>query len=130
MTTPYHQKAKVKRELTDLQLFEFRKKHFGWCHKTPDFQGRGHLWVFTGWKLVEPDDWYGHRDTGNTIDRATWSCLECGLHMFMDCVWPNRWHDLEPIPGSLTWDCGGNKPCHVRFLEYFEEYGIREIMES
>lgn len=120
----------MKRNLSDLQLFEFRKKHFGWKHKTPDFQGRGHLWVFTGWRLVEPNDWYGHRDTGKTIDRANWNCLDCGLAMFMDTVFPNRWHSIEPIPGSLTWDCGGNKPCRERFEEHFEEFGIKEIMES
>jgi hypothetical protein len=50
--------------------------------------------------------------------------------MFMDTVFPNRWHSIEPIPGSLTWDCGGNKPCRERFEEHFEEFGIKEIMES
>ena len=118
----------MKRELSDLELFEFRKKHLGWKYKTPDLRGRGHLWVFTGWRIIENDP---YQYVGQTVDRATWTCLNCGLFMSMDCVFPNpRIRNLEPVPGSLARDGGGTRSCRDRFLDQFKEFGIREIMES
>jgi hypothetical protein len=91
--------------------FNILAEIYGWSRRTRD--SRGHVWAFIGYRLVEPHDWYGREEI---IERATWECTGCGLHMFMDCKYPWR-RKIEPVPGTLTWSCGGNTLCVDRQLE-------------
>jgi hypothetical protein len=105
-------------ETPDQRRLRLYAEVYGWHRRTRD--RFGHIWAFIGYRIVDPNDWYGRE---KTIERATWECTECGLHMFMDCTFPLKgMHNIEPVPGSLTWSCGSSELCWMRQAEQ----GIRE----